>query len=232
VAVVGLAITLGAGTADTYRAGEVVCRFALLVAAVTFGISSLVQGGRRAWPAVAVAAVVVLAVASHFGWFARGLTAADRAPLLVDGDRLRHPTLGFSIANPGSAFHEAPAAAAQMRDSLKLPDAPVYAYAGPGTPPSALLLVVVKPLESSVPQELDGVEAGMLASATTKNLSPTLIDHHATDDQANAHMKFGDVHTRVQIYLRHPPDREPMTVTLMVISRDEHALDDVLGSLR
>ena len=55
----------------------------------------------------------------------------------------------------------------------------------------------------------------------------TTVEKHSTRREATLHVVMGDRHVRRHVYLR-----DGYAVTVMLTSRDEHALEQVLNSLR
>jgi hypothetical protein len=219
----------GAGVVqDTGKFGEGVGYALVFVFPGAFGVSWLRQTGRTtAASALIIAIVALLAGAFALGWRARhahDFRAADRAPMIDEGGRLRHPTLGFSIESPGPTFHDAPAMAAVMRSSYG-GDAIFYAYADAG-PTAALLITVINgPLDLS--KELDNLQRGMEASAAKRGTTAGTLEKTVTGREATMHVETGGAHSRLHAY-----QRETYTVIVMVMSRDAHALDSILTSLR
>jgi hypothetical protein len=235
VLVIGLAVGVSVAR-DPHAVGELTGRCMMLCAAFAYAMSYLLQTGRKRIAIGAVVLVGALVVAGAIGVSldrTHGFSAADRVPLVVDGDRLRHPTLGFSIANPGPGFHEDATQAKGMYDAFKVQDAPVYAYAGPGNPPSAVLMVMVDNYGGDdLSHNLDGFEQGVRESAGEQKLTVTTVDKHATADEATVHVVVGPVHMRMHAYARNPANHAAIEVTVLVVSRDEHELQGVLDSVR
>jgi hypothetical protein len=153
------------------------------------------------------------------------LAAADRAPLIEEAGRLRHPTLGFSVASPGPAFLAAPAMAAVMRASYAGQDAAFYAYAD--AQPSAILLITAINGHVDLAKEVAGLARGIEKSARQQNAAFSIVEQHVGGAEATLHIAMGEMHARLHAYAR-----DTFAVTVMVMSRDEHALEGVLTSLR
>jgi hypothetical protein len=147
------------------------------------------------------------------------------ASLIEEAGRLRHPTLGFSVASPGPAFHPAPAMAAVMRASYAGQDATFYAYAD--AKPSAILLITAIHGHPDLGKELDTLAHGMERSARQQNAAFSIVEQHVGGGEATLHIVMGEMHARLHAYAR-----DTYAVTVMVMSRDEHALEAVLTSLR
>ncbi len=164
----------------------------------------------------------------------RSLSEADRSPLVADGDRLRHPTLGFSILNPGPSFHEAPRATALMQDACVGAGAQCFAYADTNANgrPDNVLVVSINANIDNLDGYFDSIEAGLRTSAASQqNVTMTTLDKHNTENGAVLEVTFGVTHVSVEAY-RLPPQHAPIVVMLMAVVKNEHSLDKVLSSLQ
>jgi hypothetical protein len=154
VVAAGAALVATHRASDSERFGEGVGRFAAFVGLASYGISYLLQTGRRAAGLgvliTLVAAIAGLGVVVYLSSPRFALTAADRAPLVVDGDRLRHPTLGFSIHNPGASFQPAPQWAEMISPIGDGPEGTYDCYVNAGMPPSVVLVVTVFPSQGAL----------------------------------------------------------------------------------
>lgn len=235
VVVLGIGFAIGVGARDPHAVGYAAGKCMMVCAAFAYAISYLLQTGRKRIAIGAIAAAIAIVVAAVVGVSLDGephLRASDRVPLVVDGDRLRHPTLGFSIANPGPGFHEDADKAKAMYDAFKLPDAPVYAYVSSGQSPAILFVMVDNLTTSDLGQGLDKFAAGVTESASANKLAVTTVDRHVTDDEATLHVSAGPAHIRMHAYVRHPARHAAIEVMVIVFSTDEHALANVLDSVR
>ena len=175
--------------------------------------------------ACAVIGAVVVALVGAGVW-SPGEKPHDSAALLVeDNGRLRHPALGFSVASPGPTFHPAPGMAAVMRQSYAGQDAEFYAYADAG--PSAILLITAIHGHLDLAKELDTLAHGMERGAAQQHAPFSIVERHVEGNEAALHIVMGEMHARLHAYAR-----DTFAVTVMVMSRDEHALESVLTSLR
>jgi hypothetical protein len=231
VVVVAMAVAVAGGglVQDPEKFGEGVGRALLFIGGGAFAVSWLAQKGRKTAALAIVVGVLALAgLAVGLGLHAlhaRDFAAADRAPLIEEAGRLRHPTLGFSVASPGPAFHPAPAMAAVMRASYTGQDAAFYAYAD--AEPSAILLITAINGRVDLAKELAGLARGMERSAKQQNAPFSIVEQHVAGGEGTLHIVMGEMHARLHAYAR-----DTYAVTVMVMSRDEHALEGVLASLR
>jgi hypothetical protein len=226
---------------DTEAFFEGLAQFTVFVALLVYTISYLLQSGRRR-TALGIGGSVVVIVALALAFVTTSppvpaptitpLTSADRAPLVADGDRLRHPTLGFSIKQPGPGFHEATHYAA-MANSNAGSGSLYYAYADAGSDarPNAVLMVGIA-TGGDLTAVLAGVELSLSNTATQQHAPLIPIARAVGSDEAQLHVTLGGAHFRIHLYAREPANHSPIYVSLTVMSRDEHALDDVLSSLR
>jgi hypothetical protein len=234
---------------DAEKAGEGVGRFAGVALLAGLGVSYLVQTGRRKGALLAGLGLVAL-IGVVVGLLVTRphpspLRAADRA-LLVEAElggehRLRHPTLGFSILRPPPGYVASPQMAGAMGSIADDPGAVIYAYAE--DPPQAGLVVSVLNNDGGsrhdVQAFIDGVQRGLESSARSQlgsSAQVQVIRRDVTGDdahpEAHLHAVVAGVHTQVNAYGLHLPERPPMLVAVMVISPDETTLADVLASFR
>lgn len=181
---------------------------------------------KRALFHAAIACVVIGAIAAAlFGAGILGRGAAEPAGLVEEGDRLHDPALGFSVASPGPTFQPAPKMAAVMRDSYAGQDATFYAYAD--AQPSAILLITAIRGQIDLAKELETLEHGIERAARQQKATFSIVEQHVAGGEGTLHVVMGEIHARLHAY-----SRGTYAVTVMVMSRDEHALETVLSSLR
>jgi hypothetical protein len=184
---------------------------------------------KRALFHVAIACVVIGAIAVALvgaGIVTVGDTPHDDAAGLVEENgRLRHPALGFSVASPGPTFHPAPGMAAVMRQSYAGQDAEFYAYADAG--PSAILLITAIHGHPDLAKDVATLAHGIERSAAQQHAAFSIVEQHVGGGEATLHVVMGEMHARLHAYAR-----DTYAVTVMVMSRDEHALEGVLAGLR
>lgn len=169
------------------------------------------------------AALVAAGVINH-GDDGHPAAAANSAPLIEEAGRLRHPTLGFSVESPGPTFHPAPGMEAVMRQSYAGQNAEFYAYADAG--PSAILLITAIHGHVDLAKELGTLAQGIERSAQQQTAPFSIVEQHVGGGEAMLHIVMGEMHARLHGYAR-----DTFAVTVMVMSRDEHALESVLTSL-
>jgi hypothetical protein len=236
VIVAGGIVTAAADVADPEKFGEGTGKFSVFAAALAFGVSWMFQTGRKvgAWSVIIgfvglVAAVVVLIVSAPP--YKRALDLArHRGPLVRDGAQLRHPTLGFTVASPGAGYEEN-ADAARMMGTGK--DVQTYAYMD-GDRDVFIVEILAQPLDScaAVTGFLDGANTAMghkVADALATQLS--IVDRRTigsgTHCDATEHLAISDLHVRFHVY-----PRPTYAVLVASMSRDEHALEAAVDSLR
>lgn len=135
---VGLLAALTGLFPDAEAAGQAVGGASVLVFFGALVASWLAQTGRRGCGLVGFIAVALVTLAVAAGILAfplliklhpDSITAEDKQFPEVywdaEGQRFRHPTLGFSLPAPSGRFEEAPAVAEQMRSGLS----PIGAWA-------------------------------------------------------------------------------------------------------
>ena len=145
--------------------------------------------------ALAIALVLVLhQPAQHERAPTYALTAADRAPLVADGGRLRHPTLGFSLAKP-AGFSESPKLVEYLNQKLGS-DVAAYGYIYPDH--HASLMIVVMPATGSdadaLASSLDRFVNGMATNATVEERS-------VGSNVGRVHYRPKGGHVRAEIHL-------------------------------
>ena len=128
LALVVLSGLVGAFTAtDPELTADAVTWLTLPSVVIGFGASFLVQ---KVWPPLGfgLAAVWVLALPSLllWAWNGRRVQESEKVPLVQDGQRLRHPTLGFSFDDPGPAF--TPMDVAELEGYVALPASHLWAF--------------------------------------------------------------------------------------------------------
>lgn len=188
--VVLVLVAAGAGASpwvkDPARFGEGLGRLLLVVGGATFGLSYLWQTGRRR-RAVGLAVALVGGLAAltavlvgQTGRAERPLIASDTAPLVRDGGRLRHPTLGFSFALPAEGYteftDEARRALANAFAGRK--DVTGWAWRGAGID-SALIMLIKDAMNSK--EALEGIAAGFKRSLG-QSAELKLLDEHSQWD--------------------------------------------------
>jgi hypothetical protein len=245
IAFVVLAALGGMGAAtfaslSPYEAGRVGGTVAA-VGAVAAGIASyLTQLGAalvvRLAAVVAVVGVAVLArVVPHRAATESALdfAAVDRAPLVEEASRLRHPTLGFSIARPPAGFVDAPRLAAAFARTGGF----AYAYTDPASREGLFVLVgrgrdgSRADLTAQLLSMRNGIgdrahEVGSAVHVEIAEQNVTGDDQHL---EGHFHAIISGRHMRAIVHpLRH--DGAWVFVTILVTSADANALSDVLGS--
>ena len=225
VIVAGAVIAATRHVANPEKFGEGVGRFAAVCLVAGLGISALIQKGKQgaAWACglalggLIVGGTVYLVLAERP---ARTHAVVDRSPLVEDGLRLRHPSLGFSIRRPPASFKLSPEVAATMGGMD--PDVVTYAYAE--EPPSMVLAVSV----------MYGMDAGDLAEAIkgiksglSKGGPVTWIRDDLGKTEAHIHGVVSGAHVQVAAY-----QLPTAIVTVMVVAREADALADVLASFQ
>jgi hypothetical protein len=235
----GLALLVVKEPVDPEKLGEGVGRFAFFMLLAGLGISYLAQTGRKkaAWLAALalVGGIGALAAVLATAHGPRRVHAADRAPLVDDGVRLRHPTFGFSILRPPASYHEAPQIAAAM--GIDDPDTVTYAYAE--TPPRGGLVIAIIAnaalTKADFTRAIAGIRHGMdKAMAAQANTVPGAV-HWLRDEVSgdDAHL-VGHLHAEVnQLDVRITAVSLPSAiVTITVLAQDATTLADVLESLQ
>jgi hypothetical protein len=122
------------------------------------------------------------------------LTAADRAPLVDAGARLRHPTFGFSFVKPPSGFKESSKLVEYVERKLDNAGL-VYGYTDPDN--RASFMVIVLPAsgndEDAIGRSLDAFFQGMTsgdqgATERERTLGPNTgrVDIHLRGGQLRA----------------------------------------------
>ncbi len=158
---------------------------------------------------------------------------ADRAPFIVDGNRLRHPTLGFSIAAlpPGFEPTTNPVAATVMAG------APGPAYAWGNTGAKAAFLVQIMTFDGpdkTFDAALRGVRAGFEDNARAQwgsGADEVVIKSLASDHDGVFHARWGRID--VQIVLREIfVNKMRLGVALTALCFGEPLLDDELASFQ
>jgi len=230
------------------RFGQGLGRFGAFLILGTLGISFLAQTGRRraAWitagATLATLAVLVAAVVGLSGRArsARILTPAEKADLVqvsTGGERrLRHPSLGFSVLDPGPGFHPSARVASILRAESAL-DRGTCSWAWRRNSDGAVFLVrIVKGL-GATRSSFEGFLRGMRGSLTQAGRGEvTRWKLEWTDRLRQADL---DVLARKAVHARHRayavrlgPERTPYIVVVGSIARDPAALEPALYSLR
>jgi hypothetical protein len=237
VLALGCALAFGLGVRDEDKFGEGIGRSLIFFGAFAYAMSYLYQTGRQRAAMITIGGLVVLiglaiaALALTRPSGAVQLTAADRAAFVVEGDRWRHPTLGFSIQSPGASFHDAPKLAAMFGTS----DEGMHMYAftdGEGSAPGSAILVIGLMSGDGLVDNMAGLESGLGKVAAKQGVTITTVDRHVDRNEATLHDEFSGAHLRLHAYQRQLPDRGAFTVIVLVFGQDEHALAAVLESVR
>ena len=235
----GLVLLLTKAPADPEKLGEGVGRFACFAFLAGLGISYLAQTGRKRTALTislallaGVGALAAVLATTHGGAHVR---PADRAPLVDDGHRLRHPTLGFSILRPPASYHDAP----RMAEAMGVHDADTITYAYAETPPRAGLIIAIIANAGGSRRDFEDAVAGIRhglgqATAAQANTVPGAVqwlrDDITGDDAhlaAHLHAVVNDLHMQINAY------QLPTAIaTLTVIAPDPATLADVLASFQ
>jgi hypothetical protein len=230
------------------KLGEGAGQFATVCFVIGLGGSYCWQTGRRAGGialfGVVGALIVGTGIAIGVGSHSSGahFKASDREALVryTDGGEkwLRHPTLGFSLRDPGQGFNEAPQFAAMMMSGGDK-DAIYYAYADTG--PNAVLVVAALPESVDSPgdleKSLDGIERGLrnsLAKGAAAG-APFEVVTRAVDAgtlTATFHVKIGEADFRLKLFAVSHAASVDYTVMLGVMSKSSDVLANVLTELR
>jgi hypothetical protein len=185
-----------------------------------------------------VLAILVAAAVVAWRGGGRDLSAAERAPLVVDGEgearRLRHPNLGFSVGLPAD-LEPLPASvtAAMTKEPGMIGTAWGNAAAG------RVLIVMLSTVRSEA--ELRSFMEGMTDSqnALAKS-SPGAAVHTLRDElswsgksgEAHRHVTIGDSHVHFDAFGSPYAGGRVLTVGLYTFSRGDDSLAELASTLR
>jgi hypothetical protein len=211
--------------ADPEKFGEGVGRFAAVCLGLGLGISALIQKGKHgaAWAlglslaGLIVGGTIYLVVAERAP---RAHVVVDHSPLVEDGLRLRHPSLGFSIRRPPASFKLSPQVAASM--GTMDPDVVTYAYAE--DPPTSVLAVSVMygMTGDDLGDAVKGIKAGLSKGGPVRWIRDDL-----GKTEAHIHGVVSGAHVQVAAY-----QLPTAVVTVMTVALEADTLADVLASFQ
>jgi len=147
--------------------------------------------------AIAIAVVVVMRppAAHHDRAPTYAFTAADRAPLVVDGQRLRHPTLGFSLGRPGGGFFESPKLVEYLAGKLGS-DTVEYGYVNPDH--HASLMIVAMPATGS---DADALATSLDRFVHAMDPNAAVEERVVGSNDGRVHYRPKGGHVRAEVHL-------------------------------
>jgi hypothetical protein len=231
---------------DAYKLGEATGKAAVGVLAIVMAISYLAQTGRTtaAWGlgiglpvALSVGVIVALGVSGPSAPPVRPLTAADRAPLerttIAGEPRLHHPSLGFSVRDPGPDFKDIAGQARSNDDTRRIY---VYTDLKSGDTLQIGISAITVFDEHAFREFTDGIVAGLRqsASAAGKSFAETRHDVTCADGRCNAQLAatIDTTHVHLAAYTIARPDGAPLALAIIGIGESPTALADVVASYK
>ena len=209
-AVLGGVAIVSFSSLPSYESGYIGGKIGMIAAIATGVASYFVQSRARTLATIgATLAAIALGIAiaamgdsthAHPALIGRyQLSAADHVAFIVDGNRLRHPTLGFSIAAPPADFVAQPIADAMA--AMSAPESVTYAWSNG----KAALLLQIMPSESPerTPDEnLAGLRAGIEDSIREQRGS-AIHEVVLASQNGEFHARFGRPRHSLLPALRH-----------------------------
>ncbi len=218
-----------------------ITRFTIFSVLAAFGISGLIQTGRKALGyaicgalVVLVAVLVIAAVVSRPDH--QPLTAAGRAPLVAIDEgghhRLQHPYFLFSILDPGDGFVPSDSMAEEMSTATAGDTQTVsygYLKGSVGAAEAALVVTVYDDMGSAdLRTMIDGASTVFLRKVPGAKITKTEV----LPREAHFEAAVGDAaQIRIYAYAAERGD-QPYVVSLTTFTRDPSMLVDVLASFK
>lgn len=205
------AVTVVVPVADPRRFGEGVGRFSFFVGLAVLGVSWLAQTGRRlaAWvvgglvlAAVVGVFVLVAAVAPKRAAESRVQPLPSEDLVRLDGT-LRHPSLDFSIPDPGPSLEPQPALAQQLIDAEPSARAWVYADLAAGEIVMVMLTADTASSESAFTGFFEGTVSGQQAAMGSANVAGDERERTIEWNLRRAHVYVilsGTLHQRIDAF--------------------------------
>ncbi|MCH9684541.1 MAG: hypothetical protein K0V04_24105 [Deltaproteobacteria bacterium] len=195
--------------ADPKRFGEGVGRFSLFVILATFGVSYLSQTGKTLAARLVggALAAVVLGTLGLITYLAATRTD-DRPPPAPTADlqradgTLRHPTLGFSIPDPGDNLDARPKLAKQFLPAREDTRGWVYGDENAGEVVVVILATDAAGDERTFKGFFEGMIAGQISSITQTGMVPEEQERSITwsDRRGHAYVVADPLHMRFDAF--------------------------------
>jgi hypothetical protein len=243
VLVIGIVVAAVADLQNPRAVGRAIGSTLPVVAGAALLLSYLAQRGSRGALVGVLVLTVVLVVAAvaglgHVGG-PRALSAAERAPLLIDGEgasrRLRHPSLGFSVALPEDL---APLPASVTEAMSKDPGVTGTAWGNAASGRVLMVLLATVRSEADLRSFMDGVTDSQDALARQAGGGATVdvvrdeLHWSGTSGEAHRHVTIGGAHARFDAYGGLYGKDRVLTVGVFTFSRSDDSFADLAATLQ
>lgn len=196
--------------ADPKRFGEGVGRFAFFIALGALGVSALAQTGRRvgAWVvggllcALVAGLLVVLVTHAPSGGPEQRPRPLPTDELVRADGALRHPSLGFSIPDPGPGLLPQPALARQMEQTVPDSRSWVYADTDAGEIVIVMLTAGTSTSEQTFTEFFEGAARGQMNAMAASGMPTDERERSIRWSERRAHLYVdgGALHQRIDAF--------------------------------
>ena len=242
VMVTGIIVAGISDLRDPRAVGRSIGLFLPLVAGAAVLLSYVGQTRSRGALVGAVALLAVLVATAVYGLQHAGgpreLSAAERAPLSIEGEgatrRLRHPTLGFSVALPADLE---PLPASVTASMSKVPGVAATAWGNAASGRVVIVLLSTVRSEGDLRSFMDGMTDSQdaLARQAPGSSVQTLHDELSwsrKSGEAHRHVTIGDAHVHFDAFGSPYGDGRVLTVGLYSFSRSGDSFAELASTLK
>jgi hypothetical protein len=243
VLVLGIILAAVVDLENPRAAGRVIGSSLPLVICLALGVSYMVQTGVNRLLVGVVVLLVALGVSAGVLLqrrdAARALSAAERAPLVIEGEgatrRLRHPTLGYSLALPADLE---PLPGSLTAGMSKDPGVTGTAWGNTSSGRVFILLLSSVRSEAELRAFMDGVTDSQDALARQSGDGVTVttlrdeLRWSGASGEAHRHVAIGNSHARFDAFGSAYGEGRVLTIGLFSFSRDDDSFAELASTLR